>query len=706
MSSSSPDRRVLIVDDTPNIHDDFRKILAPSGGVSNAVIDDLEAALFGDEPEDRHELPTFTLGHAYQGQEALQLVKNSLISDTPYQVAFVDMRMPPGWDGVETIRRLWEIDPRLQVVICTAYSDYSWKELSRSLGTSDSLIILKKPFDNIEVVQLAHALMRKWDLTRESEAQVANLGATVRHRTNQLKVAEERFSEAFNASPLPQCIQSLPDGRIVEVNEAYEALFQLSRAQAVGLTPENFPSMGNIDNWRVSLRRLSAGESVEGEEEVVEPNDQNSRFFRYLARPLNINEQPHCIWIFREVTAQHHLERQLRQSQKMEAIGQLAAGVAHDFNNVMTAVQGFTQISLERNDLAPDLRQDLEQVLAAGKRASALTRQLLLFSRKQVVQESLLLIEEVVFNLKPLLSKLVGSSFEIVMECGDDLLPVRADQANIEQVVLNLVGNARDALGRTGRIEIKAELVKIGEETARVVTDAAAGSYVRLSVTDNGPGIKDDVLPRIFDPFFTTKPVGEGTGLGLATSYGIARQHKGWIDVQTRLGHGTTFSLFLPTVEVNEFAPPPDFPITGIPTNTDDLRGSERILIVEDDTVVAQLISCVLRRHGYDTTCVENGPDALKKWHEVGGFDLVFSDMVMPKGMTGTELAAELLLHRPDLPIVLATGYSETLVQEAAPKELLEKCTLLLKPYDIGRLLRRMRQMLAPPSPENTPTQD
>ncbi|WP_221029854.1 response regulator [Actomonas aquatica] len=694
MSESSELRRVLIVDDTPNIHDDFRKILVPETSSANSGINDLEAAMFGDAGEEHPELPHFELGHAYQGQEALQLVKDSLIADAPYQVAFVDMRMPPGWDGVETIRRLWEVDPRLQIVICTAYSDYSWKELTRSLGTSDSLIILKKPFDNIEVVQLAHALLRKWDLTRESEARVADLGATVERRTVQLQVAEERFSEAFNASPLPQCVQTLPEGRIIDVNHAYEEVMNMTREQAIGLTPETFTGMGNIEEWHKCLETLTRGESIEKVSELLDPSTQSIRHFRFFARRITIEDQPHSIWVFQEITSEVQLERQLRQSQKMEAIGQLAAGVAHDFNNVMTAVQGFTQISLERDDLAPDLRADLEQVLASGKRASALTRQLLLFSRKQVVQESILALGDILADLQPLLTKLVGSSFELKFDLPANLPAVRADQANVEQVVLNLVSNARDALGRSGRIDVAARIVEVDEATANAHAGAKPGDYICVDVTDDGPGIPPDVLPRIFDPFFTTKPVGEGTGLGLATSYGIARQHKGWLDVETAVGEGTTFSLFLPVAEIEDEPPPPDFPVTGIPSNSEELRGSERILIVEDDAVVAQLISCVLRRHGYDTTCVENGPDALKTWHDAGGFDLVFSDMVMPKGMSGTELAAELLEQRPELPIVLATGYSEALVQEAAPKELLERCTLMLKPYDIGKLLRRMRQLL------------
>lgn len=690
---STAPHRVLIVDDTPNIHDDFRKILAPAQRDSVAM-QDLEAAMFGDADAGEAASTRFELSHAYQGQEALELVQQSLREDRPFPVAFVDMRMPPGWDGVETIRRLWAVDPRLQVVICTAYSDYSWKELTKALGTSDSLIILKKPFDNIEVVQLANTFIRKWELTRAAEVREAELAATVQRRTTELQVAEDRFAEAFNASPLAQCIQTLPDGRIVDVNHAYEVLFELSREQVIGLDPDTFPGIGDKQIWRDTLLRLFAGESIEDTAVIPSEEGRGDRYFRHFARRITINDTPHCIWVFQEETTKVELERQLRQSQKMEAIGQLAAGVAHDFNNVMTAVQGFTQISLEREDLAPDLRADLEQVLASGKRASALTRQLLLFSRKQVVFETQLSVSTVVNDLHPLLLRLVGSTFDLIIECDSDLPPVRADQANIEQVVINLVSNARDALGRSGRITIAVRAVEVDSAAASAHPDANPGPHIRLSVTDNGPGIPADVLARIFDPFFTTKPVGEGTGLGLATSYGIARQHHGWIEVQTRLDHGSTFALFLPVAPAEDETAPSDFPITGIPLDASELRGSERVLVVEDDAVVAQLISCVLRRHGYDTTCAENGPDALRKWHEVGGFDLVFSDMVMPQGMSGTDLATELLQIRPDLPIVLATGYSETLVQEAAPQELLDHCTLLLKPYDIGKLLRRMRQLL------------
>ncbi|MCF3649141.1 response regulator [Synoicihabitans lomoniglobus] len=689
---TSQPSRILVVDDTPNIHGDFRKILTPKRP-SPADETDLEAEFF-DEVAD--ELPShrqFAITSAYQGQEALLAVKESIEASDPFQVAFVDMRMPPGWDGLETIRHIWAVDPNIQVVICTAYSDYTWKNLHDELGPSDSLIILKKPFDNIEVVQLAHALTRKWELDREHRNKVEVLGKTVKFRTGQLQAARDRFAEAFNASPLAQCIQSLTTGEVLEVNAAYVSCLGLHGEEVVGRTPESFSEHVSPRAWRRLMRKLARGETIADQLGRFTRPDGEHREFRIFARRIVIQKEPHCLWVMQDTTDRTMLERQLQQAQKMEAIGQLAAGVAHDFNNIMTVMQGFTQVNLAHPDLPPDLRQNLEHVNDAGTQAAALTRQLLLFSRKQVTQERLLAPADVVRDLEPLLRRLLGSGFELQLQLENVDAQVRADRANLEQILMNLVGNARDALGQHGHIEVKVCTVSVSADDTARVTDASEGQFVRIDVSDDGPGIPPNVLPRIFDPFFTTKPVGEGTGLGLATCYGIARQHGGWIEVKTTPGRGTIFQVFLPVEQTGGSKVSATLEEQNGLTNTTHLRGTERILIAEDDAVVTELIGSVLRRHGYATTCVDNGPAALRAWDEMGGFDMVFSDMVMPKGMNGAELATEILKTAPDVPIVLATGYSEALLQEVASPELLEHCVLLLKPYDMGKLLRIVRQV-------------
>ena len=696
MTPTRSDRSVLVVDDTPTIHEDFRKILCPSDSAASPRIDDLETSFFsGQAVAPRARRPRFELQHAHQGPEALALVERSVASGRPFQVAFVDMRMPPGWDGVETIRRLWAVDPRIQVVICTAYSDYSWHDLTESLHGTDNLIILKKPFDNIEVIQLAQTLTRKWELARTAENHVADLDEQIRRRTAELEFAQTRFTLAFEASPLAQVIQTLPEGRIVEVNRAYELLFEMSRKVAVGQTPETYPGICDAAGWRAGLARMADGESIENTAELPAAGGGLPRHFRYFARPLDLREQPHCIWIFEETTGQVHLAQQLRQSQKMEAIGQLAAGVAHDFNNVMTAILGLTQLSLDRPNLDSDLRRDLVQVLAAGRRATDLTRQLLIFSRKQVVQHTEVHINALIDEITPLLRRLITDAHELVLSSEDDLPPVQGDRANLEQVIFNLVSNARYAINRTGRIEVRASAVHLDEEDATRHAEARPGDFVCIAVSDNGPGIPPEVLPRIFEPFFTTKPVGEGTGLGLATCYGIVSQLHGWIEVATCVGHGTTFEIFLP-VDISDCCSRAENDVTlPAPAVTAPLHASERLLVVEDDALVSGFVCAVLRHQGYTVTLAESAPEALAIWDETGGaFDLVFSDMVMPKGMSGADLAVEILQRRPEVPIILATGYSEALLKESAPREALDHCSIILKPYDSAKLLDAIRGSL------------
>ena len=683
------------MDDTPAIHEDFQKILAPAHA-SSTEMNELEIALLGEDDQPKEAAAQFELVHANQGQDALERVKESQISDTPFKLAFVDMRMPPGWDGIETIKHLWAADPRIQIVICTAYSDYSWNELTDALGTSDSLIILKKPFDNIEVVQLAHALSSKWDLTRASEEHVADLGQTVNQRTRQLNAAEDRFMEAFNASPLAQVIQTLPEGRIVEVNEAYEDMVGISRVQAIGLDPDNFIYEVDREMWKATLRKLSAGEEISAQKFSHQSPGKPEMQVLYHARRIHIDDQPHCLWVFQDISDVTELEEQFRHAQKMEAIGQLAAGVAHDFNNVLTAIQGFTTMSLDRDDIADDLREDLEQVVAAGKRATLLTRQLLLFSRKQVTHETSVDVQEMLKNLEPLVRRLLGSSIDFRCACGDDCPSVRADIANLEQLILNLVSNARDALGDKGTITIQVVSRTIPENVVKKHSESKSSRFVEIKIIDDGPGIPPEILPRIFDPFFTTKPVGKGTGLGLATCYGIAKQHQGWLDVETSREHGTAFSVILPAEATPEGDRLPDLPFSGIPREASKLRGKGKVLVVEDDPVAAQLLAAVLRRHGYQATCTENAPVALKTWHEQGEFDLVFSDMVMPCGMNGAELAAKLLELKPGLPIVLTTGYSEVLLHDKVPQEILDQCELIMKPYDVKKLLFKLQKLLDP----------
>ncbi len=690
MKTTPPDPcRILVIDDTPTIHDDFRKILAPEDS-SAPEIDTLAAAIFG-AANPKPAAVRFELDAAAQGQTGLALVEDALAAGRPYAVAFVDMRMPPGWDGLETIRRLWAADPHLQIVICTAYSDHSWAAISEKLGQSDNLLILKKPFDNIEVLQLAHALARKWRLAREVEAHVAGLDGLLHTRTAELRRAEEGFTAAFEASPLAQAIVSLDNPEVIAVNSAFERVMGLGRGEAVGLTPDSCGRGFDPARWKALLARLGAGEAVDDHACIFQPTPQSApRELLCSARPLTIRGRQCTIWVLRDVTTQLETERQLRQSQKMEAVGQLAAGVAHDFNNLLTVIQGYTDELLARPaDSAT--REMAEPVRAAAARAAQLTRQLLVFSRKESVRLQPLELTALFDGLRPLLRRLIAADIEIEWDVPPQLAAVTADPANIEQVIVNLVVNARDAMPKGGRVTISARETTLAAGSAALPPGGQPGRYIELRVADTGTGISPDVLPRIFEPFFTTKESGKGTGLGLSTVYSIVRQQGGWIQVQSQLGVGTTFVILQP-VTADHVAAVPAKP-AGILAKQEECRN---VLVVEDDPNVQSLLSSILTRRGIAHTVAEDGVEAQEIWRTAPvPFDLLITDIVMPKGVSGVNLASRLRAEDPQLGVVLSSGFSEFLsdpanlaLPGAAPR-------VLPKPFGAGELLTAMHEACA-----------
>ncbi len=573
--------RILVIDDNTAIHDDFCKILAVerSGGAEL-----LAAQIFGYDArldhEDRYEVDT-----ALQGEEALEKVLAALLAGRPYIVAFVDMRMPPGWNGMETVAQLRHADPELQCVICTAHTDYSWSEIRQALGPTDSVVFLKKPFDNVEVLQLAHALSRKWLLAREVQRQIAGLDAAVDWRTSELREANARLQE--------------------------------------------------------------------------------------------------------EIAARTSVENALLQSQKMEAIGQLAAGIAHDFNNILTVVRGHTGMMLERTDLDPQTTESLHEVSQAAERATSLASQLLTLSRKQRLNPRAFQLNETIEQLHSLLSRVLGETISLRIECAEDLPPLVADEAQIEQVLINLAVNARDAMPRGGHLLIATRLVYFCAEQLVGQTGTSPGDHVSIMVADSGSGMPPEVLQHMFEPFFTTKPEGKGTGLGLATAYGIVKQHGGWIEVESEPDRGSIFRLFLPRGDAAAIPAP-----ARAASTSPDLRGSESVLIVEDEATVRAVVRSILRRSGYHVEESETGDAALALWNaREREFDLLITDLVLPGNIDGEALATHLRQEHPALRVLLTTGYVNDALNEERCEE--SGMQMLRKPYTAEELLQAVRRALA-----------
>jgi len=582
--------RLLIVDDNRAIHEDFKKVLGPKLSASPSLAD-VEEELFGNR---RSEPPAsarvFQMDSAFQGQEALALVKQSLAEDRPYAMAFMDVRMPPGWDGIEATAKIWEVDPDLQIVICTAYSDYSWDEMLRKLGQSDRLVILKKPFDNIEVTQLAHSLTRKWQLHHEAKKRLAGLEETVVARTEQMVREQEKFRGIFENSP-EGIFQKAPDGGFICANPALVEIYGYASAaelmaQFNGAENEFYVDPARRAEWQ---RRMKQEKVVREFESEIRCRDGSRKWISETTCQVShldgslLFYQGFVVDITARRLAQSErnlMEVHLRQAQKLESVGQLAAGIAHEINTPIQYVGDnirFVESSFESlNHLLRDY-----QSLVAAVRANTLTPEVLdkvesasrevdldYLSREipLAVHQSLDGINQVTNIVRamkefshPGAVEMVPANLnhaiqttatvarnewkyvaELVTDLAPDLPLVPCVPGEFNQVILNLIVNAAHAIN---------DVVKDTEGAKGVIkiTTRVEGDSARIDISDTGAGIPMEVRHRIFEPFFTTKEVGKGTGQGLAIARAtIVTKHGGQLTFESTVGQGTTFTILLP----------------------------------------------------------------------------------------------------------------------------------------------------------------
>ncbi len=439
------------------------------------------------------------------------------------------------------------------------------------------------------------------------------------------------------------------------------------------------------------LRKLYANNQIEREfrvrkrsGEYVWVGDEQRLVRDKLGNPSEI------VGSWTDITERKHLEQQFRQAQKMEAIGQLAGGVAHDFNNLLTVIRGNTELLLMTEQKLSDQARDfLRQITSASDRAANLARQLLAFGRKQIMQARPLRLDQVIADLTKMLGRLIGAPISLHFTAAAELPFVHADAGMMEQVLMNLVINARDAMPDGGELFIELAPVTIEDIHARAHTEGRSGAFVCLTVRDTGSGIAPENLPRIFEPFFTTKAVGRGTGLGLATVYGIIKQHQGWVEVESVPGGGTTFRVFLPVVES---------PKGKMPDAVGEIKvrgGSEAILLVEDDEQVRSLAKRILENFGYKIYEAVSGKAALEVWESrAGAIDLIVTDIIMPDRLTARELAEKLLAQKPTLKIIFTSGHNPELAGKDTSFFRRHTSWFLPKPYSYHRLLQTVRQCL------------
>ena len=501
-----------------------------------------------------------------------------------------------------------------------------------------------------------------------------------------LRQSEERFSSAFRVSPVAIAVSSLKDGAYLDVNESFVRLFGFKREEVIGQTAVGLKLWADPQDQAKLDQMLAKRRSVGGVECDVRVKSGELRKTLLFIEPIDLNNNPCALTILHDMTERLALEEKLRKAMKMEAVGRLAAGVAHDFNNLLTVIQGNADMALYQNSQNPAVAKALDRIAEASRRAASLTRQLLTFSRKQTPQPKPLELNELINGATRLFKHLLPDELVLRFRFAPRLPIINADPTMMEQIIMNLVVNARDAMPKGGELVIGTSFVEVHRACVKSHPEGSPGPHVCLTVSDTGCGMDPATQASIFEPFFTTKEVGKGTGLGLATVYGIVKQHKGWIEVTSEVGKGSTFKVYIPSEPLAE----------AVPTNCGLRASSESrktILVVEDEPGVAELARAVLQEDGYRVLEASDGLAALQIWNDNRGvIDLLLTDISMPHGMSGVDLADNLRALKPDLKLVyMSGGNPEALVPDLQSGK---DGVFLAKPFSPAHLQQTVRARL------------
>jgi len=500
-----------------------------------------------------------------------------------------------------------------------------------------------------------------------------------------LRESEQKYRDLFEQSALPMA-KAAQDGRILLSNRKFQELTGYSEEELTGgMRVTNLMATEAIDDVLRYHEGRRKGENVPARYESAIMTKGGQRRDVMITTGL-ISGSGEDITFMEDITERKHLEVQLQESQKMDALGRLAAGIAHDFNNLVTAIIGYSDLLLSAMEKQDPMRKEIEVIKSAGERAALLTSHLQTFSRKQVMQPRVFELSDLVSRMREMLKRVIGEDIELVTHVDADTGRVKADPARLEQVIMNLAINAREAMPKGGRLGIETKNVHLDERHIREHPGVEPGSYVMLAVRDTGVGMDDETLSRIFEPFFTTKKKGEGLGMGLSTAYGIVKQSGGSMNVFTELGGGSAFTIYLPRVEepaevaALEVAP------------AESIYGSETVLVVEDDGAVRDIVCRILQSNGYSVLEAHSGEEALKisEKHETP-IHLLVSDVILPD-IDGPTLAKRIAPLRPKMKVLFMSGYADDAVVRHSVLE--PGLAFLPKPFTADILARKVREVL------------
>jgi PAS domain S-box-containing protein len=709
-----PNHRILVVDDNAAIHDDLRKILLGEGEAQANLLED-EELLFGAKPE---AATMFEIDSAYQGQEGLSKLEQSLAEGRPYALAFVDVRMPPGWDGIETIAHLWKTYPQLQVVICTAYSDYSWKDMQRQLGPSENMLILKKPFDNIEVIQLAHALTRKWLLNNQAQARLEDLDQMVAKRTAELQAANERirkqfeekaaaevaFRTVFESSPIGITLQDLA-GRYVDVNRAMEELLGAPKASLIGRHPAESGWIGGNEHSAVFQAAIEGDQGIDAYDLTYWNPNRGKQAALLWARKVLIGGKGYCLCFVLDITRRKEMEEELVRARldadaAARAKSQFLANMSHEIRTPLNGILGLSCL-MEEESIPDEVRPMMSLIRTSGEVLRRVLDDILDFSKidsgkLELVEEPFDLCESLRWSFELFHDAALEKNLQYRLHL-DSRLPawVSGDATRLRQVAANLMGNAVK-FTHHGSIDLEAHLVEMAPPA-----EAAPRHTIRVAVRDTGIGIPEGRIDRLFQPFSqvdaaTNRSYG-GTGLGLAICRRLVEMLGGTIRVESAVGVGSTFEFTFTAGAVASQVGP---------RKTEAKRTSFpglKVLVAEDNKINQKVTSRLLEKMGCQVDLAADGAQAIRNL-ETSPYDVVLMDLGMPEvdGMEATRRIRKMAGMQSSIPILALTA--------SASGEVRSQCLeagmndFLSKPMELEALRRALERWGHPQEAAKEPT--
>jgi two-component system cell cycle sensor histidine kinase/response regulator CckA len=624
----------------------------------------------------------FLLQTADSGEEAL-----AMVAQHPPDLILIDIMMP-GLNGYQVTGKIKgnSATKNIPVIMVSDLEDRNARLLGLNAGAED---YLTKPVDRGELCARVRNLLRLKAYGDYHDKYSQMLEGEVGSRTADLVESERLYRSTFDAAPVGIVHVGL-DGRWLRVNQRLCDLLGYSREELQTPAVQELVQSEAVAGEAEALRQMAAGLL---NRHVVDEKRYRRRDGHSVWARVNMSvhrdaegRSQHFISVIEDVTERRTLEAQVRQSNKMDAIGQLASGVAHDFNNLLTVILGFGEIMTADVVMEAQQRKDLDEIMKAARRASGLTKQLLAFSRQQVLNTAPLDVNGLIADMTGMLGRLIGEHIEVTLALAPNLSLALADRGQLEQVVMNLVVNARDAMPDGGTVTIETTDVEL-ENSSVHEERIAQGQYVMLSVSDTGTGMTKETQKHLFEPFFTTKETGKGTGLGLSTTYGIVKQSKGYIWVYSEPGRGTTFKVYLPRsngdVALQAFSP-----VVTPPAK----NASETVLLVEDEAGVRHLSRRILDNAGYRVLEAANGDEAERLFAQhADSIDLLVTDVIMP-GCGGPELLSRLRVQAPALKVLYMSGYTE---QSAAHRAGIDRgLPFVQKPFTAAEFVRQVREAL------------